>query len=157
MIRRLLIGILGLWVLQPAHGVIETYEFENEDQQLRYQVFVEELRCPKCQNQNLSGSNSPIAADLRRELHRLLSEGKSDDEIVDFMVTRYGDFVLYRPPVNRHTAVLWSFPVVVLALGLLVVVLLIRRRKRAAPEDDVAAVHREAQELLNNYDEDGRQ
>ena len=78
-------------------AVVETYDFDNEVDRNRYHQFVDELRCPKCQNQNLAGSNAPIAKDLRRELHRLLQDGQTDTQIVDFMVDRYGDFVLYRP------------------------------------------------------------
>lgn len=146
---------LVLLLASPAWSVIETYQFDSEEQRQRYRVFVEELRCPKCQNQNLSGSNSPIAEDLRRELHRLLLEGKSDDEIVDFMVSRYGEFVLYRPPVNKQTAVLWLFPILLLILGAIVVVILLRRRSSATHVDG-EDLHQQAQRLLSRFDEDSR-
>lgn len=121
----LLIFPLSSW------AVIETYQFESEQLQVRYQHFTEELRCPKCQNQNLSGSNSPIAADLRREIHRLLHEGRSDQEITQFMVDRYGEFVLYRPRFNPQTAILWFAPVIFLLIGgLFLVALLYRQRRR---------------------------
>ena len=94
MIRGFLVVLLCLPLL--AWSVIETYQFEDEQLRERYQRFTHELRCPKCQNQNLSGSNSPIAKDLRRELYRLLLEGQSDQQITEFMVARYGEFVLYR-------------------------------------------------------------
>ncbi len=77
---------------------------------VRYQKFIEELRCPKCQNQNLAGSNSPISEDLRREIYRLIDDGKSDTEIVQFMLDRYGDFILYRPRLTSETAILWAAP-----------------------------------------------
>lgn len=106
-----------------VHAVIETYNFASEAEQKRYHVLVEELRCPKCQNQNLSGSNSPIAADLRRELHRMIEQGESDDEIKEFMVKRYGNFVLYRPPLDKNTVILWSLPAVLVFMALLIVIL----------------------------------
>ncbi|CAA0087809.1 Cytochrome c-type biogenesis protein CcmH [Zhongshania aliphaticivorans] len=103
-----------------AGAVIETYQFDTPLQQQRYHAFIEELRCPKCQNQNLSGSDSEISKDLRRQIHRMIMDGKADIEITQYMVARYGDFILYRPRFNGQTAVLWFAPLVLLALGLLV-------------------------------------
>src|SRR5690625_4639181 len=91
----------------PVWGAIDAYEFDNEVDRKRYVSFIEEMRCPKCQNQNLSGSDSPIAADLRRELYFLIQDGRSDMEIVDFMVERYGEYILYRPRLSSATGLLW--------------------------------------------------
>ena len=136
-------ALILLALAAPAFAVIESYEFESEELRARYQTFTEVLRCPKCQNQNLSGSNSPIAADLRREVHRLLHEGYSDAEIQDFMVARYGEFILYEPPLNRHTMVLWFFPLALLLIGGSVLVVVLRRRGTQAGastiEEDAAA------------------
>ena len=135
MLRRL--SLLMLLVLAlPAMAVIETYQFDTELQRQRYNAFIEELRCPKCQNQNLSGSDSAIAQDLRRQIHQMIMAGKSDIEITQYMVDRYGDFVLYRPRFNAATAVLWLGPVVLLILGLGIWAMLSRRRKSAVPEND---------------------
>lgn len=135
MLRRL--SLLMLLVLAlPAMAVIETYQFDTELQRQRYNAFIEELRCPKCQNQNLSGSDSAIAQDLRRQIHQMIMAGKSDIEITQYMVDRYGDFVLYRPRFNAATAVLWLGPVVLLVLGLGIWAMLSRRRKSAVPEND---------------------
>lgn len=124
------VRLLVLWMLASfSFAAIESYDFQNEEQRERYQQLSEELRCPKCQNQNLADSDSQIAADLRRELHQQLLDGKSDEAIVDFMSDRYGDFVLYKPRVQRNTLLLWLGPV---ALVLAVVVLLWRSRKPAA-------------------------
>ncbi|MAY37592.1 MULTISPECIES: cytochrome c-type biogenesis protein [Spongiibacter] len=134
MLRRL--SLLMLLVLAlPAMAVIETYQFDTELQRQRYNAFIEELRCPKCQNQNLSGSDSAIAQDLRRQIHQMIMAGKSDIEITQYMVDRYGDFVLYRPRFNAATAVLWLGPVVLLVLGLGIWAMLSRRRKSAVPEN----------------------
>src|SRR5690625_309177 len=100
----------------PVWGAIDAYEFDNEVDRKRYVSFIEEMRCPKCQNQNLSGSDSPIAADLRRELYFLIQDGRSDMEIVDFMVERYGEYILYRPRLSSATVLLWFGPVVLLIL-----------------------------------------
>lgn len=138
-------------------AVIETYEFESPDLQQRYQHFTAVLRCPKCQNQNLADSNSPIAEDLRREVHRLLHEGRSDDEIVEFMVSRYGEFILYNPPVNKHTVVLWVLPAGLLTLGGLIVIVLVYRSRNAGnvPAESTSQVHERARELLDGLDKVG--
>ena len=111
--------VLLLVIAGFVHAAIDAYDFDSEGQRQRYLEFTRELRCPKCQNQNLADSNAPIAADLRRELHRLLVEGRTDPEIVDFMVSRYGDYVLYNPPVERRTWLLWLAPLAMLGGGLL--------------------------------------
>jgi cytochrome c-type biogenesis protein CcmH len=80
-------------------------------------VLSAELRCPKCQNQNIAGSNAPIAADLRKQLYQQLQAGRSDAEIIDYMVQRYGEFVLYRPRLDKVTLVLWLAPLILLALA----------------------------------------
>jgi cytochrome c-type biogenesis protein CcmH len=109
---------VGLLVVSlAAVAVVDVYQFDTESQRHRYLQLSEDLRCPKCQNQNLAGSDSQIAGDLRRELHRLLLEGKTDKEIKDYMVARYGDFVLYKPPLQASTLILWGLPVVLLVIG----------------------------------------
>ncbi len=122
-----------LWGLSlNVMATVDLHEFSSEAERERYLVLIEEMRCPKCQNQNLAGSDSPIAQDLRREVHRMLEAGNSDDEILDFMVARYGDYVLYRPRLQSSTWLLWGLPVGLFALGVVLVMLLGRRRKRSA-------------------------
>ena len=104
-------------------AVIETYEFSDAALEQRYQVLSAELRCPKCQNQNIADSNAPIAQDLRKRLYQQLEEGASDDEILDYMVARYGEFVRYRPRFSGATAILWLAPVLLLLAGAVVVLL----------------------------------
>ena len=128
--RLLLAGLLGLNLLGGAQAAIDTYEFKDEAERARFRTLTEELRCPKCQNQNIADSNAPIATDLRREIFRMLEEGQSNAEIVDFLVLRYGDFVLYKPPVDTRTYLLWYGPFALLGLGgLALAVLVLRRRK----------------------------
>jgi cytochrome c-type biogenesis protein CcmH len=117
-----------------AYAAIDPDEFDTEAQRDRYHHFIADLRCPKCQNQNLAGSDAPIANDLRKELRRLLKDGQSDQQIVDFMVARYGDFILYKPPFDKHTAVLWLLPVGLLSIGLLVIVTIVWRHRRSRAE-----------------------
>jgi cytochrome c-type biogenesis protein CcmH len=112
-----------------AQGAIEAFPFENPAQEQRYQALTEEFRCPKCLNTNLAGSDAPIAADLRAAIHRLIIEGKSDDEIRAYLHDRYGDFVLYNPPLRTGTALLWFAPAVLIVMGLIVIGVLVSRRR----------------------------
>ena len=128
-----------LWLLVvtllsvSAYGVIETYEFDTDLQRQRYNAFVEELRCPKCQNQNLSGSDSAIAVDLRRQVHSMIMDGKSDMEITQYMVDRYGDFILYKPRFSGASLALWLTPLVLLGIGVGVWLTMSVRRNVSQP------------------------
>ena len=116
-------------------------EFSQKAYETRYADLIDELRCPKCQNQNLSDSNAPIAQDLKSELIRLLEEGKSDREILDFMTLRYGNFVLYQPPLNAVTISLWLIPLGVVVIGVLVWLGVLRgsAKKASSNTSDIAA------------------
>lgn len=138
MIRIVLFSVFTALFAQSATAVIDVYEFENEVQRQRYLSFIDEMRCPKCQNQNLAGSDSPIAQDLRRELYRMLDEGKSDKEITDFMVARYGEYVLYKPQVKSNTYLLWGLPLVLFAVAWLVAALTIRQRRGVRRKDELS-------------------
>lgn len=121
--------LVGLVISGSSLAAIDTYEFADEQTRERFHQLNGELRCPKCQNQSLGDSNSPIATDLRREVYRLLKEGKSDREIKDFLVARYGEYILYRPELSSHTLMLWLAPVFLLLIGLVVVLVLVKRRR----------------------------
>lgn len=127
--------LMALLLFLPllAHAAIAVYEFETPEQEQRFRNLIEELRCPKCQNQSISDSDADIAQDMRAQVAEMLREGRSDEEIVRFFVTRYGDFVTYKPPVNAETMILWAGPGVVFVIGLLLVVLQIRRARARAP------------------------
>ena len=131
--------LLGLAAGAAAAQAIEPLPFEDHAQELRFQHLTAELRCPMCQNETLADSNAPIARDLRHQVFRLMREGRSDAQIKQYMVARYSDYVLYDPPVNPGTWLLWFGPLVILAIGTVVVVVTIRKRARggiaaAAPE-----------------------
>lgn len=129
--KRLLIAAgLTLGLMAVAHAAIDTFEFASEAERQRYRSLVEELRCPKCQNQNIADSDAPIAMDLRNQVYRLLEEGKSNAQIQDFLVTRYGDFVLYKPPVTGRTLLLWYGPAAFLVVGFAVLGVMLWRRRR---------------------------
>ena len=102
------------------------YPFEDPEDITRFQLLSEELRCPKCQNQNLADSNAPVAADMRDKVYELMQDGKSDQEVVAYLVARYGDFVRYRPPVRSDTFFLWFGPLIVFLLGAVLLVFIRR-------------------------------
>lgn len=150
---RLLLLKLSLYagfVLFSAWTVaaIDVHEFDNEVDRKRYQSFIDEMRCPKCQNQNLSGSDSPIAMDLRRELYLMIEEGKSDKEIIDFMVERYGEFILYRPRVSSATLLLWGAPVFLLIAGIILLLVIVRKRRALDLVTDDAGLSAEERKRL---------
>ncbi len=156
------LGLLLLlpWAAAQGQGAVDIREFDSETDRQRYQSFIDELRCPKCQNQNLAGSDSPIARDLREQVYRMIDEGRSDKEITDFLVERYGDYVLYRPPLKGATLVLWLGPVLVLVLGVIVLIWVVRQRRssganRPGDSGDLSEAERtELDQLLNSSDDE---
>lgn len=120
----LLLWLLLAWPLAAQEPLV----FDSADQQARFEQLTRELRCLVCQNQSLSDSDAPLAHDLREEILAMLRAGHSDEEIKRFLVDRYGDFVLYRPPVKGNTLLLWLTPLLLLAAGAAVVGFNIRRR-----------------------------
>ncbi|MDC1210647.1 cytochrome c-type biogenesis protein CcmH [Porticoccaceae bacterium] len=121
--------LLMLLVSSAAMAVENVVSFSDESLRPRYQQLLEELRCPKCQNQNLADSNSAISQDLRAEVQRLLEQDLTDAEIKEYLKNRYSEFILYRPEVNRATWFLWAAPVLLVLLGGLIVLRLSRRKK----------------------------
>lgn len=110
----------------------------SDDERTRMKALEHELRCLVCQNQTLADSNAELAGDLRNQVHQLVASGRSDNEIKDYLVARYGDFVLYRPPVQGNTALLWGGPFALLATGAATWLVIQRRQRRAAELDRTA-------------------
>jgi cytochrome c-type biogenesis protein CcmH len=132
--RRLgLIALLCLLPLLAIAQAIQPLPFRDRAEEVRFQKLSAELRCPMCQNETLADSNAPIAHDLRRQIFEMMQAGKSDTEIKAYLVDRYSDFVLYKPPVEPKTWLLWFGPLVVLVIGGIVVAVQVRRRARQAP------------------------
>lgn len=115
---------------------VDDFEFKDDDQAARYNALIQEFRCPKCLNTNLAGSDAPIAKDLRRAVYRLISEGKTDQEIRDFMLARYGDFVLYKPRLTPATLLLWFSPLILLLVLALVILQIANRRSAVSLSDE---------------------
>ena len=133
--RPIMLLLLAL-LLTPAHaGPVATYDFTSEEQEALFNKLSDELRCLVCQNQAISDSNADLAKDLRDEIYGMLQQGKTEDEIVEFMVARYGDFVLYNPPMKPMTWVLWFGPAIALLAGFFFVIRIVKRQKAAAVSD----------------------
>lgn len=136
--------LLSVLLTSPAQAQIDVYEFDTPEQEQRFRQLSNEFRCPMCQNANLSSSPGGVAADLRREIYRMIVEGQTDAEIEQFMLSRYGDFVLYRPRLTLQTVLLWFGPLLFLLLGGWLGWNIIRRS--AIPESRAAASQNDAAE-----------
>lgn len=116
--RQLFIFLLLALALPAQSEMVDTFQFHNAEERTRAMELAKSLRCPQCQNQNLVESNSPIAYDLRIEVYNMVNQGKSNQQIIDNMTARFGNFVLYKPPFQWTTALLWLGPIVLLAIAL---------------------------------------
>ena len=132
-----LIAVLSFLTLSVSVLAIDSEQaFDDPVLQARYEKLVAEVRCVTCQNQNIKDSNAPIASDLRREIRRMMGEGRSNEEITDFLVTRYGDFVLYRPRFEGKTLALWIAPFLLLLFGGVAFVRVVRHRMTLPIDDE---------------------
>lgn len=119
--------LLMILIVSPVHAAINAVEFDTPRQSERYKNLIDELRCLVCQNQNLADSNADLAVDLKNIVQQKIKAGESDQQILDFMTQRYGDFVLYRPPFKSSTLLLWLGPTVFLIIGMFIVAGYIKR------------------------------
>lgn len=126
--KRWLVLLVAVFAISPVVAIDSEKAFDDPELQARYDKMISEVRCLKCQNQSIKDSNVFLAADLRREIRRLIAEGKSDAEIKDFLVTRYGEFALYRPRTTGKTLVLWIAPFLLVLFGGFALVRVIRHR-----------------------------
>ena len=134
--KRYYILLVALLVVSPVIAIDADLAFDDPALQARYEKLISEVRCLKCQNQTIKDSNVFLAADLRREIRRLISEGKTDAEIQDFLVTRYGEFALYRPRMSGKTLVLWIAPFLFVLFGGYAMFRVLRHRMTLPIDDD---------------------
>ena len=157
-LRTILVAIITFlpMYLSPAYAAgLEAFDFSGNVDEERFKSLIVELRCLVCQNQSLADSDAELAHDLRREVYELMDAGKNDQEIADFLVERYGDFVLYNPPVKPGTWILWYGPFVLLVAGLLVLAYTVRKRKHQ-PEPAFSEQEQEKlKQLLGDDERDG--
>lgn len=126
----------------------EPIEFTDHVLEQRYESILEETRCLVCQNQSLADSNAELAQDLKKEIYDMIVSGKGDDEIIKFLVDRYGDFVLYRPPLKENTWLLWFGPFLFLLVGIVAAIIIIKKQSRS--KDTEVQIDEEQQQRLNN-------
>jgi cytochrome c-type biogenesis protein CcmH len=143
------LGTLGATGTHAAESLATEPELEK-----RVTALSQDLRCLVCQNQTIADSHAPLAIDLKNQIREKIGQGMSNDQIIDYMVQRYGDFVLYRPPVKATTLALWFGPAAILLLGLIVLFRYLARRRREQPADAplTDAEHKRAQALLGMAD-----
>lgn len=141
-------------LIMPGAGIsgVEYREFANPEQREAYESLIKELRCLVCQNQTIADSNADLASDLRRQVYEMVQQGKSRDDIVQFMTDRYGDFVLYKPPFKFKTGLLWLGPATFLLIGLISVFFFVRRKKNEAGVNLSAEQQEKIRQLLKEGD-----
>lgn len=140
---------VGLLLPTPGLAAAEIREFSDPVTEQRYRDLTATLRCPKCENQAIGDSESPIAGDMRERVYLQLQDGRSDKEIIDYMVERFGDYVLYNPRLEGRTLLLWGLPVALVLLGLLVVALIVRTRRHASARELSAEERARLDALIN--------
>lgn len=140
-----LIVLMSLWVV-PTMAAIDVYEFSSPEQEKVFHQLTRELRCPKCQNQDIADSDAELAKDLRDKTYVMLHEGNSKQDVIDYMVARYGNFILYKPPFMASTMILWFGPVIVILLGIFLVIRRTRKQPRNLADNALSA---EQQARLN--------
>ena len=138
MTQRLIVVIASLLFTLSAFAIDTGKAFDDPEMQARYERLIAETRCVTCQNQSIKDSNAFIAADLRREIQRLMSEGKSDEEVAEFLVTRYGDFVLYRPRMTGKTMLLWIAPFAFILFAIFAFIRVLRHSMALTMDDEAA-------------------
>lgn len=134
--KRTFLLICALLVASGSSAIDTDRAFDDPEMQARYENLIAEVRCLVCQNQNIKDSNVFLAADLRREIRRMMSEGMSDTEIADFLVARYGDFVLYNPRKSGRTLILWITPALLIGIGAIVLARVVIARMKMPIDDD---------------------
>jgi cytochrome c-type biogenesis protein CcmH len=150
--RKIILSLLLLWSASALAGV-EVHTFEKPEQEQQYNRLIAELRCLVCQNQNLADSNAELAQDLRQEVYEMIQNGATDQEIVSFMVARYGDFVLYRPPFKATTAFLWIGPFIILVAGFVILLVFVRKRRQIVAVELDETEQARARQLLKDKNE----
>lgn len=152
-----LLLLAGLGGTGQALAAIDVYTFDNDAQEQTFRELTKELRCPKCQNQDIADSNAGLAKDLRDKTYQMVREGKDKQEVVDYMVARYGNFILYDPPLMASTLILWLGPLLVIVIGVVTVVVRSRRRTVTARPADSALSAEEQRRLTALLKEEEKQ
>ncbi|AIU67469.1 cystathionine gamma-synthase [Vibrio coralliilyticus] len=158
--KKMILALFAAMTLSlAAHATIQIYEFDDLEQEQQFKELGNTLRCPKCQNNTIADSNAELAVDLRQKVYEMTKEGKSKQEIVDYMIARYGNFVTYNPPFTMATSILWLGPIFVVVFGFGFIVLRTRARKAQPEQAESWDKDKEARlkELLDNKNDGDKQ
>ena len=136
--KKLIVFLAAALLTSPLFAIDQEKRFDDPELQARYEQLISEVRCLQCQNQSIKDSNVSLAADLRREIARMIEEGQTDDEIAEFLVVRYGEFALYRPRTTGKTLVLWMAPFLLVLLGGFALFRVLKHRMSLPIDDDAA-------------------
>ncbi|MFS2224782.1 cytochrome c-type biogenesis protein CcmH [Pantoea sp. B65] len=148
--KSLIALVSGLLLACSAFAAIDTLQFDSPAQEQQYRQITESLRCPKCQNNSIADSNAMIAGDMRLKVYQLMKQGQSKQQITDYMVARYGNFVSYQPPLTASTLILWAGPLLFVLLGALLIMV---RSRKSLPDQQTppdAAEQQRLDKLLKN-------
>lgn len=148
--KSLIALLAGMLLSFSAFAAIDSWQFDSVQQEQQYRELTESLRCPKCQNNSIADSNAMIAADMRLKVYQLMKQGQSKQQITDYMVARYGNFVTYQPPLMLSTLILWAGPALFVVMGALVIILRSRKRQPSQQRLDAAEQQRLDALLKNN-------
>ena len=151
--RNIITVLMIVMLVSVANARIEEHQFDSAEQEQRYHFLIDELRCLVCQNQNLADSNAELAQDLREQVYLMIKNDDSNETIINFMVSRYGDFVLYRPPLKPTTYMLWIGPFIIFLVALIIVVQFIRRRQQSQPADISQSDRDKIKKMLDDDEE----
>jgi cytochrome c-type biogenesis protein CcmH len=147
------LSIIFLLIMSSNGFAVDYRQFSNPEQQEIYETLTSELRCLVCQNQTIADSNAELAGDLRRQVYEMLEQGKTRQEILQFMTERYGDFVLYKPPFKGKTGILWIAPVIFLLMGLIAVFLFVHHKKKSSKIETSPEKQEKIRSLLEKGDQ----
>jgi cytochrome c-type biogenesis protein CcmH len=153
--RILLLATLLFLSHMGLAATLAEYTFETPQKHEEFRTIIEQMRCLVCQNESLAGSNAELAVDLRNEIYDMMKAGQNKDQIVDFMVARYGDFVLYSPPVKPSTYPIWFGPVIIFFIGALFLFNIVRRKNRSR-ETELSSEEQQRLDTLLNQSTDSR-
>lgn len=151
----LLLSTQGM-IVQSINAEILLYPFNDPAKEARFNVLIQELRCPKCQNNNLADSNAGLAVDLKNIIYEKINAGESDEQIVTFLRDRYGDFISYRPPLKPSTWVIWFGPFILLLLGGYFIIRFINNREASTNKENHAVLSNHSADLLNQWKQDSK-
>lgn len=156
MLRIIMLLLLLTGPVLARAEVADVHDFDTREEEIRYRNLISELRCPKCQNQNIADSNAPIARDMREEVYRMMLDGAGNEEIIRSLEARFGEFVRYKPKLDSRTFILWFMPAIAVAAGLLVVAgVVLRARRREQNEPVLTEQERARAEKILAGDADG--